>query len=153
MGLSAGLLSSAAVAEIAKHQVHHGSQSEVMLRLASIAKRDLREVAEVLSGTAVHDAERELSKRKLIWLALSWVRDQERDEQSAFEQIDRLYADLGYPSGMETFGPYAPAYQAKDDPVIQREAVKKEWERYLAAGDEVFGAGMRRKANTEEVSA
>jgi len=51
-----------------------------------------------------------------VGLAGVVVYEHHADDEDVFEKVAGLYADLGYPEAMVTFGPFAPAYQAKSDP-------------------------------------
>jgi hypothetical protein len=115
-----------------------GDDSNIVTRLAAVTHAELPEVSEILSAVPLENGEVDLIRRKWVWLVLSWLYEHHRDDDDVLEQIDGLYADFGYPPEMVAFGPYAPAYQVKGDPVAQREAVIGEWLRYLTRAGEEF---------------
>ena len=134
-----GVVGAQIVVDVAKSMVHEEDTSNVARRLASATHAELPEVREIISDVTVDDEEADASRRKWVWLVLSWLYEHHREDADVFEKIDGLYADFGYPQEMTAFGPYAPAYQAKGDPREQRREVVGEWGRYLSRGEESFG--------------
>jgi hypothetical protein len=134
---SNGLIGAQTVVDMANSMVEAGDDSELVLRLAGLTQAELTEVRELLQSEASGDPHE--MRAKWVWLVLSWVYENHGVEESVFDKLDALYADLGYPEEMEPFGPYAPVYQAKGDPNEMRAAVLGEWRRYLADGERRFG--------------
>lgn len=135
---SNGLIGAQTVVDVASSMLEAGDDSELVLRLAGLTQAELPEAKELLQSAA--SSEPDELRAKWVWLVLSWVYESHGTEEGVFDKLDALYADLGYPEEMEPFGPYAPAYQAKDDPNEARDTVLGEWRRYLAEGDQRFGA-------------
>jgi len=133
-----GLIGAQSVVDVAAAMVAKGDDSVHLVHLAGILHSELPEVRGILESIPIEDAE--LTRRKWVWLVLSWVYERRHNENDVFDTIDSLYADLGYPEEMVPFGPYAPVYQAKGDPTEMREQVLGEWRRYLERGEELFGA-------------
>jgi hypothetical protein len=133
-----GIIGAQSVVEVAKLMARDGDDSNLVTRLAAVTHAELPEVSEILLAVPLEDGEVDLIRRKWVWLVLSWLYEHHRDDDDVLAQIDGLYADFGYPQEMVAFGPYAPAYQVKGDPVLQREAVIREWLRYLTRAGEEF---------------
>ncbi len=134
-----GVIGGQIAVDVAKSMAHEGDTSNLVTRLAAVTHAELPEVGEIISDVTVDDEEADASRRKWVWLVLSWLYEHHREDADVFEKVDGLYADFGYPQEMTAFGPYAPAYQAKGDPTEQRKEVVGEWRRYLSRGDETFG--------------
>jgi hypothetical protein len=115
----------------------HGDAS-IAARLAELRHADLPDVKEILLAVPLDD-DIDAIRRKWVWLVLSWLYENQRDDRDVFEKLDDLYADFDYPPDMAAFGPYAPAYQVKGDPAVQREQVVSAWQQYLARAAEEFG--------------
>ena len=135
---SNGVIGAQAVVDIAISMVAGGDGSALVLSLAGLTHAELPEVKELLQSQGASDNEGEI-RAKWLWLVLSWIYETHGTSSAAFDALDALYADFGYPEEMEPFGPYASAYQAKDDPNEAREVVLSEWRSYLAKGESRFG--------------
>lgn len=136
-----GIIGAQVVVDVASAMLADGNESERVVQLAALTHQELPEVKQILGG-CLEGADIDTIGAKWLWLTLSWVYEQEGDEDSVFDTIDELYADFGYPKEMVPFGPYAPAYQGKRDRSEVRRDVLQEWRRYLARGEERFGRPM-----------
>ncbi len=134
-----GVIGAQNVVDVAKSMVRESDGSNVVARLTTITRAELSDVNEILSVVHVDDEDVDAIRRKWVWLALSWLYENHRDDSDVLDKIDGLYADFGYPPEMSNFGPYAPAYQVKGDPASQREQVVAELRQYLSRGEESFG--------------
>jgi hypothetical protein len=127
------------VVDVAKSMLARaGDGSNIVMRLAAVTHAGLPELREILLVVPLDEGEVDVIRRKWVWLVLSWLYEHHRDDDDVLDKIDGLYADFGYPQEMVAFGPYAPAYQNKGDPVLQREAVISEWRQYLTRAGEEF---------------
>ena len=136
--LDNGIIGAQIVVDVARSIAQAGDDSSIVARLAAVTHAELPEVSEILLEAPLQEGEAELIRRKWVWLVLSWLYEYHRNDGDVLVQIDALYADFGYPQEMVAFGPYAPAYQVKGDPIQQREAVMSEWLRYLTRAGEEF---------------
>lgn len=134
-----GVIGAQVVVDIARAMRDTGDDSPVVARLAAVRHADLPSVREILSEVMVDAEEGEQARRRWLWVVLAWLYENQREDANVLDELDGIYADLGYPEEMASFGPYAPVYQAKGDPDEQRRAVFDEWRRYLSRGEESFG--------------
>jgi hypothetical protein len=134
-----GIIGAQAIVDVAASIVGSKDDSTIITRLAGVTHAELPEVRDILEGVPIDDGQADVIRHKWVWLVLSWLYEHHGGDDDVFEKVDGLYSDLGYPEEMVTFGPYAPAYQAKGDPATMRNEVLSEWRRYLARGDETFG--------------
>jgi hypothetical protein len=135
-----GLIGAQTVVDIATSMLAAGAQSGVLLDLASLSHEELPQVKELLVGYSSGVDESEI-RAKWLWLVLAHLYETQGTDEGVFDKLDALYADLGYPEEMVPFGPYAPAYESKDDPQRARSQVLKEWRSYLANAEKKFGSG------------
>jgi hypothetical protein len=126
------------VVDIATSMLAAGDQAAAVLDLASVSHAELSEVKDLLTGQSSGIDENEIHA-KWLWLVLAHLYETQGSDDSVFDKLDALYADFGYPEEMAPFGPYAPAYQSKDDPQRVRNEVLKEWQSYLASAEGKFG--------------
>ncbi len=137
--LNNGLIGAQTVVDIATSMLAAGDQAGAVLDLASVSHAELSEVKDLLAGHSSGADESEI-RAKWLWLVLAHLYETQSSDDSVFDRLDALYADLGYPEEMAPFGPYAPAYQSKDDPQRARNQVLKEWRSYLADAEARFGS-------------
>jgi len=137
--LDNGIIGAQTIVDVAASMIGSKDDSDIITRLAGVNHAELPEVREILAEVPSDDGQADVIRRKWLWLVLSWLYEHHGDDEDVFEKVDGIYADFGYPEEMVTFGPYAPAYQAKGDPATMREEVLREWRRYLARGNETFG--------------
>jgi hypothetical protein len=75
---------------------------------------------------------------KRVWLVLAHLLGTHGHDESVFDKLDMLYADLGYPEEMRPFGPYAPAHEGKHDSETTRARILTEWRNYLTRAEATF---------------
>lgn len=134
-----GIIGAQTAVAMATALVTEGNESQELITLAGISRQDLAEVNECLKQVDLDSVEVDAIRRKWTWLLLSWVYENRQSEADVLQTLDALYADLGYPEEMNSFGPYAPTYQTQGDPAEMREQIMTEWRRYLKRGEEEFG--------------
>jgi hypothetical protein len=137
-----GVIGAQIVVDVAKSKAAREEDDSIVVRqLAAVAHPDLPQVREILLEVPLDNEEVNAIRRKWVWLVLSWLYENQRDDADVFDKVDGLYADFGYPEEMAAFGPYAPAYQVKGDSAQVREQVVGEWRQYLTRAGEEFGRG------------
>lgn len=134
-----GLIGAQTVVDVAVSMLTEGlDTSELVVNLAGVGHADLPEIKTLLAQVSLPSGTDEI-RRKWTWLVLSWAYERHRDDPGAAAMIEELYADLGYPEELASFGPYAPAYQGKRDPVEVRQDILAQWRKYLERGESQFG--------------
>lgn len=133
------------VIDAASDLVANGDTSEVTRDLAGLKSADLSEVSSLLT-CRLGEAEEVVAKAKWLWLVSSWVYEGERNWDALLGDLEGLYADFGYPEGMRTFGPYAPAYEGRRDGSEVRKAIENEFAGIpTARSDSIWSHRYRRK--------
>lgn len=134
-----GLIGAQTVVDVAVAMLTEGlNSSELVVNLAGVGHADLPEVGELLAQVALPSDVEEI-KKKWTWIVLSWAYERHHEDAEVSDVIEGLYADLGYPEELASFGPYAPAYQGKRDPVEVRRDILGQWHKYLKSGEALFG--------------
>jgi|SRR6478736_6685447 len=142
--LENGLIGAQNVVDAAAWMLADGQDSEFLVQLAGVTHAELPDVTRMLSCVAMPERDTD-AKRKWTWLTLLWVYERCRDDERVADILGELYADLGYPEEMVSFGPYAPAYEGKRQPATVRQEILVEWRKYLKQGEELFGRNEERR--------
>jgi hypothetical protein len=134
-----GIIGAQTVVDGARTLLAEDDKDPLVLELAALGPEELSSVTNLLQRVPVPEQAEADIRRKWVWLVLLWLYDRHHNEPDVLEAVESLYADLGYPDEMASFGPYAPAYQVRRDPNEQRDEVMSQWRKYLKDGAESFG--------------
>lgn len=131
-GSRLGLIDAAQVVRIAERALaEDASQGKALEKLGLLLQDDL-DCVESLVATIKASPQEDGDDPSRVWLylCLQGTYDRRGSTAGSMSELERLYADFGYPEEMEGFVPFFPAPAGQP---LGREALKDRWVAYLAA--------------------
>lgn len=137
-GYERQLIGWSAVVDLAVEKMLEGPGRPLEIEISNLGKSEASQAGELLRTIAKKEPEKkpDIADQKWLFIVLSWLFEHKDDISNPLGEIEKIYADFGYPSEIESFISYMPATDGYDPSQHSLEENKdrllKNWEQYLS---------------------
>jgi len=133
-GIEHELIAAEAASELAAHRlVTDDDPSPALIELAALAKGESPAALVSALASAESPGDPEQTKRKWLYLVLSWLLHHRNELPDALAAVEEVYADFGYPERVARFVRYMPMIGPDlGSRALNEQRLIDEWQRYVA---------------------
>jgi hypothetical protein len=145
-GYNRQMLGWSAVVDLATDRLSGESNDPIEIELAGLQKSQAHQVGELLHKLSEKEeaADADLTKRKWLYLTLSWLFENKKNVTDPLGEVETIYADFDYPKELETFVRYMPVIDDYDpgqhSKAVNEERLFEHWRKYLHDAERQLGA-------------
>ncbi len=122
--------------------IQFGSDSDLIVELASATKSEAHKVGDILTKLASSENAGTEAKSKWLFLALAWLFDQKDSLEDPLAEVERIYADFDYPTEIENLVRYMPTTDGYDPSLHSKreneDRLHTKWADFLVKEGNIF---------------